>query len=66
MVPILTLGEDLQVLKSGAQDDPVTEAAKKGLKPTLRDVKKSVKVHHIFISSEAKLCRPCLRPSSTS
>ena len=40
----MTLGEDLPRPSSGVHDDPVTEAAKKGLNPTLRDVKKSVKV----------------------
>ncbi|KAL9715344.1 hypothetical protein Ac2012v2_002008 [Leucoagaricus gongylophorus] len=44
IVPIMTLGEDLPRLSSDIHDDPVTEATKKGLNPTLRDVKKSVKV----------------------
>lgn len=39
-IPIMTLGEQ----KKGGPRDPVTEAGKKGQAPTLRDVKKSVKV----------------------
>lgn len=40
----MTLGQDLQHLKAGVLEDPVTEATEKGRVPTLRDVKKSVKV----------------------
>lgn len=43
-IPIMTLGDDLQRSRSGIHDDPVAEATQKGLNPTLRDVKKSVKV----------------------
>lgn len=38
----MRLGEDL--VKLSAKDDPVAEAAKKGKAPSIRDVKKSVKV----------------------
>ncbi|EKM82502.1 hypothetical protein AGABI1DRAFT_52691 [Agaricus bisporus var. burnettii JB137-S8] len=43
VIPIMTLGKDLQHLKAGVLEDPVTEATEKGRVPTLRDVKKSVK-----------------------
>lgn len=58
----MTLGEDLQRIKTGNQDDPVTEATKKGRMPTLRDVKKSVKVLHV-----PRFCRysPLIRLDST-
>lgn len=46
----MTLGDDLPRLKAGNLQDPVTEAAKKGRVPTLRDVKKSVKVPACVIS----------------
>lgn len=65
VVPILTFGDDLQRSNKVAQDDPITEAAKKGLNPTLRDVKKSVKVSGLLIPPEvqADCYRPCSRPS---
>ncbi|KAF9446336.1 HORMA-domain-containing protein [Macrolepiota fuliginosa MF-IS2] len=43
IVPIMTLGDDLQRSGIGGLGDPVAEAARKGRTPTLRDVKKSVK-----------------------
>jgi meiosis-specific protein HOP1 len=45
----MTLGEDLPRLKAGDLKDPVSEAVKKGRVPTLRDVKKSVKVPASFM-----------------
>jgi hypothetical protein len=47
VVPIMSLGDGLQKMNlkgKNRRGDPVAEAAKKGKVPTLRDVKKSVKV----------------------
>jgi len=45
VIPIMSLGENLDKmsLRESAKD-PVVQAAKKGKPPTLKDVKKSVKV----------------------
>jgi meiosis-specific protein HOP1 len=43
VVPILSLGDNLQRM-SLKEKDPVTEAVLKGNAPTLREVKRSVKV----------------------
>ena len=43
VVPILSLGDNLQRM-SLKDKDPVTEAVLKGNAPTLREVKRSVKV----------------------
>lgn len=44
----MSLGDGLQKMSlketGGHDDDPTTEAARRGVAPTLRDVKKSVKV----------------------
>ncbi|KAM6500352.1 HORMA domain containing protein [Amanita muscaria] len=43
VVPILTLGNDLQKMSLNRHKDPVAEATLKGKVPTLKEVKKSVK-----------------------
>lgn len=48
VIPIMSLGDGLQKMnlkdKCRREDDPVADAAKRGKVPTLKDVKKSVKV----------------------
>lgn len=43
IIPVMSLGEDLKRMSLQGKD-PIVEAAKRGAVPTLKDVKRSVKV----------------------
>ena len=49
VIPIMSFEEGVRRTSTEPFVDPVAEAVKRGKTPTLRDVKKSVKVHFFFI-----------------